>query len=442
MENLPNIPRLYTAIAEWLTCLLFILPASKRKNWIPLLGLALVGQILLQSFAGTWPLFFWIPGMILNVVWMYITIIITTNINPRNAIYICSKAFIFAEFIASLAWQLFCHMLWTPQRTISAISFAFMSLVYLLLILCSSVLEKRSGNISAQTEMSTKDIFIAVFTVIIIFSMSNVGFVLSISTNHFSSPTTIFVTRTLVNLCGICILYLQDKQKHELRLLTEINAINNMFQTQYEQYIAYRESSEQINQKFHDLKYQIDIIRAEKELPKKEAYLSEMSQVLNAYSVSINTGNGIIDTILTRKNAYCVDHEITFTCIVDGKLLDHLDIMDTVALFGNALDNAIEAVEKNKKKEERLINLRVFRKEQFIMFLIENYCNEVIDLSTGLPETTKSNKDNHGFGIKSIQFITDKYNGNMNLTYKDKWFSLKILFPFNAINTNKNEPLH
>lgn len=439
MGALPNIPRVYTALAEWLACMIFILPAHKRRGWKSIVLFSLIGQIILQEISGMMPLFLWIPGMIFNVIWMYFTIQLTIKSNYRYAIYLCSKAFIFAEFTASFTWQIYAQFLWNPKQQINIISVSFMLLLCALLITGFYYFESKLSSQYMQNNMSNKDIFTVILTAIMIFSMSNVGFVFNTAENNIHISTTIFITRTLVNLSGILIIYLQDKQKHELGLLSELNSINNMFQTQYEQYIAYRESSEQINQKFHDLKYQIDIIRAETELPKREAYLEEMSQVLSNYSVNISTGNGIIDTILTRKNSYCVENDITFTCIVDGKLLNHLDVMDTVSLLGNALDNAVEAVEKNPIKEERLINLRVFRKNNFILIHLENYTKRNIDLSEGLPKTTKSNKDYHGFGIKSIQYITDKYNGNMSIQHKNNWFSLKILLPIERENAHSEE---
>ncbi|WP_233638279.1 ATP-binding protein [Carnobacterium maltaromaticum] len=101
-------------------------------------------------------------------------------------------------------------------------------------------------------------------------------------------------------------------------------------------------------------------------------------------------------------------------------------------MFGNALDNAIEAVLRNAELEQRLVNLRVSKRGDFVIILVENYVPDLDELSEGLPETTKTNKDYHGYGLKSIDYIAGKYEGNMNVSVKNNWFLLKVLLPLPA----------
>jgi len=225
---------------------------------------------------------------------------------------------------------------------------------------------------------------------------------------------------------------MQENQQYEHHLQNELKAVNNIFQNHYEQYVAYKESASLIERKVHDLKHQIETIRSEENIEKKEAYLEEMTKAINTFSSDIHTGNGILDTILSRKNSYCLEQDIRFTCIVEGKLLSFLDTMDICSLFGNALDNAIEAVLRNAELEQRLVNLRVSKRGDFVIILVENYVPDLDELSEGLPETTKTNKDYHGYGLKSIDYIAGKYEGNMNVSVKNNWFLLKVLLPLPA----------
>ena len=65
----------------------------------------------------------------------------------------------------------------------------------------------------------------------------------------------------------------------------------------------------------------------------------------------------VLDVILTAKERACADRGITFTAVADGSLLSGMSSMDIASLFGNALDNAIEATSKLPKYEQRLIKL-------------------------------------------------------------------------------------
>ena len=89
-----------------------------------------------------------------------------------------------------------------------------------------------------------------------------------------------------------------------------------------------------------------NVIRQETDREKRESYLEEMETMVKTFQTDIVTGNKILDTILTQKNSECIQKNINFTCMVDGKYLSMLDTLDICSIFGNALDNAIGCVEK------------------------------------------------------------------------------------------------
>jgi len=111
-----------------------------------------------------------------------------------------------------------------------------------------------------------------------------------------------------------------------------------------------------------------------------------------------------------------------FTCIADGKVLKNMDPIDLFTLFGNMMDNAIEAVE-HLPKEERSISLSV--KEELGMVLIteENPCQRTKQ-ENGRFQTTKEDKANHGYGIRSMEMVAKKYDGTLSADVKDDVFTL------------------
>ena len=99
---------------------------------------------------------------------------------------------------------------------------------------------------------------------------------------------------------------------------------------------------------------------------------------------------------------------------------------DIYALLGNILDN--EASEKRKKDEERVVSISTISKEGFIRIHWENFFDgDLIDENNVL-KTTKQNKLYHGFGVKSIKLIAEKYHGDVSISAKDGKFILDILF--------------
>jgi sensor histidine kinase regulating citrate/malate metabolism len=108
--------------------------------------------------------------------------------------------------------------------------------------------------------------------------------------------------------------------------------------------------------------------------------------------------------------------------------LSFIDDLDIWSLFGNAIDNAIEAQEK-EEEGKRLIRLNVNVKNSFTTIHVENYCTQKISFENGLPATSKNDKDFHGYGLKSISSIVEKYNGNALVRFKNHLFTLDIMIP-------------
>ena len=99
------------------------------------------------------------------------------------------------------------------------------------------------------------------------------------------------------------------------------------------------------------------------------------------------------------------------------------------ALFGNILDNAMEASEKRKKEEESVVSISTLSKEGFIQIHEENFFDGDLIYENNVLKTTKQNKLYHGFGVKSIKLIAEKYHGDVSISAKDGKFILDILFP-------------
>ena len=152
-----------------------------------------------------------------------------------------------------------------------------------------------------------------------------------------------------------------------------------------------------------------------------------MEQEIKCYEAQNKTGNRILDTILTATTIQCQSHGISLTCVADGKELEFMQPMDISALFGNALDNAIESVKKISDRQKRLIHVSVARQKNFLRIKVENCYEGDLEFENGMPKTTKQDKRYHGYGMKSIRKIVEKYNGSVTVNAEDGWFELRIL---------------
>ena len=85
-----------------------------------------------------------------------------------------------------------------------------------------------------------------------------------------------------------------------------------------------------------------------------------MESGIRMYEAQNKTGNPVLDTLLTAKSLYCQQHDINFTCVADGHLLDFMPTGDICTIVGTALDNATESVQTLHDADKRLIRVAIF----------------------------------------------------------------------------------
>lgn len=232
----------------------------------------------------------------------------------------------------------------------------------------------------------------------------------------------------LSQLMCLVILYLQNELFKKSEMKQELALMNLLWKKEQDQYQLTKENIALINQKSHDLKHQIRALRkASKE--ELDTYLDEMEDSVRIYEAIVKTGNDVFDTILTEKSLYCKDRGIQVSCVADGSQMDFINTVDLYAILGNAMDNAIEAVEKFDELEKRQIDVMIYRQQNFLVMNIINPIDGNLIYEGEFPVTTKGDKKFHGYGLRSIKYILNKYDGVLNISEEDGCFSLKILIP-------------
>jgi len=436
-DPLLNIPRLYTGIAEWLFCLVFILFAKKRLKGIFLyLGIAgFCGAMIgFQLLAGILPLSLWIPGMIFAFLLMFLFIFLTTKQNIITSGYIAVLAIVIAEFTASFHWQLYYYFVHSFNINFVYFSDILLIIIYGGVFFAVYMIEARYIKKGLLIEVSQSDLLSFVGIGAMIFSISNISFVSANTPISGRYPAEIFYIRTLVDLAGIIILYSQREHRLAVKSRLDLNAMENLLNKQYEQYHISQDSIDIINHKYHDLKNQIIAIRAEKDHYTREKYLEDLENSIKYYEAQYKTGNEVLDTILTSKLITCLDNDINVTCIANGKLLDFIPTMDLCSIFGNAIDNAIESVLKIDDIEKRLIKIAVFAQNELLLIRFENFYLNPLEIYNGNFITTKKDTRYHGYGLKGIKSIIGKYGGSVSIKTDNNWFRLVILIPIPQSN--------
>ena len=229
-------------------------------------------------------------------------------------------------------------------------------------------------------------------------------------------------------ICCIFILSLLFSLLSNRRLEQEVRLMTQLLEEEKKQYELSKENIDMINLKCHDLKHQIRSLRKGTEVVDKAA-LKEIENAVGIYDSVTRTGNEALDLILTEKSLLCEKEGIRLTCIADGASIGFLPPTDIYALFGNAVDNAVEAVRRLPDLEKRNIGLTVQSRNALLSIHVENYFSGTLTFQDDLPVTTKEDRDNHGFGMRSMRLIAERYGGYLIADAADDIFHLNIVIP-------------
>lgn len=432
-----DIPRFYTALAEWAACGVYLFLLKRRFSKVVMVLLSIAALFIQSVFlilTDDLPTVFWIPCMAVAVGLMYLYIRIACRTTAMEGGYCCARAFLLAEFVASLEWQLHTYLLYIGADALW-IQLALFLVIYGGIFSFIYVLEKPVFSEEYLSQLTLKEFISAAGIVVVVFAFSNLSFVVSNTPFTGVLIPDIFIIRTLVDLGGIAVLYAFQSRIAEYMAEKEKASIHAMLKSQYEQYRNYQDSMELVHIKYHDLKHQIAGLRAETDVEKRKEWLDAMEKELESGELLMKTGNSVLDTILGAKILYARKKDIRITCVADGILLKFMHVTDICTIFGNALDNAVESVVMLEDPKKRLIHVTVSAQKNFVFIQVSNYCEQELKREGGqMPATTKSDKKNHGFGLKSIRYSVEKYGGTVSVDMQRNWFELRILIPQNFEN--------
>ena len=215
------------------------------------------------------------------------------------------------------------------------------------------------------------------------------------------------------------ILYLREQEQ---RVKVQIAQL----QQQYAYYQDKLKDEERIRSIYHDMKNHLLVLEGSQGTDATRQMAQELRTQIADYEDYVHTGNEFLDIILKDKAEKARAKHIDFSAVVDFDGVDFIEPLDISTLFGNGIDNAIEACEK-LQEEDRVILVKAGKVQNFVSILIENNCVE--EAPPKGRRTTKADTLLHGFGLSNMQKAAEKYGGTCTTRREAGTFTVKILLP-------------
>lgn len=185
---------------------------------------------------------------------------------------------------------------------------------------------------------------------------------------------------------------------------------------------SYYDILEQQNQKLriyaHDAKNHLTAIQSLTDDPQINQYIGSLSRQLADYTRICNSGNKMLDIMLHKYDLECRTKGIDFQYDVKLCNLSGIEDIDLVAILGNLMDNAMTAAARS---EEKYIRLETGRHNAYQILTIRNSSDAAPQTEGDSLISSKKNKEYHGFGLKSVAQVLQKYRGDFDWNYDSEF---------------------
>ncbi len=247
------------------------------------------------------------------------------------------------------------------------------------------------------------------------------------NTTTISMKAITFMSVLLAVCIFVILLIVFLYTKWSKKQLEEVNRLNVRyleFQKKYyteslKQYEDMRRFRHDIN---HHLRILLELSREDK-VAEIKGYIGTMAESYEKMR-GIHSGNFIADCIISH-TLYKLKGKEAFTFDMEGHFPEtfFMEDIDFCILLSNLLENAREALEKITGECMLQIEVKHFR--QWFYLIVQNSTDkDTIDFQ----ETSKQDKRNHGYGVRNISRIAEKYNGTVLWNCENGIAEVKLKF--------------
>lgn len=231
----------------------------------------------------------------------------------------------------------------------------------------------------------------------------------------------------ITSISAVCIYYLIYRMWLSNKIEKENELYENMLKMEAKRYEDIKNSSNRIRKIRHDIKNMLFSVKAEIDENNIDRAQGEINKILNDVNLIgsvIESENRTIDYIVNAKLGNIENRTVAVSGDISG--MNRLKDVDISIILGNILDNAVEAT---NGIENAVIVLSFFIKGNYQNILCKNTVSRSVLQNNPELVTAKNEKDNHGFGIKSVKEVAESYDGSVEFFEENNMFCVHIMIP-------------
>jgi len=255
-----------------------------------------------------------------------------------------------------------------------------------------------------------------------------------ITDNRIPTGVELSVFSIILQFALLLCLVLMEQSQYNLRSHAAAQMQLSRVQATLERARRDHQADERIRKIHHDLNNHMSSLQyliGDGEYDKAAQYIERFRSTIPVKEAAIHTGNTMLDSLLREKAAQAegIGAEVMITADLTG--LGAISDFDLCTIFGNILDNAIEACSQVTQPRGRYIHLRSAAYAGYTVITLSNsYEGERLRAPFSF-KTTKADAENHGYGLANVRAALDKYGGVLSAKAHQhkQQFALSIMIP-------------
>ena len=265
----------------------------------------------------------------------------------------------------------------------------------------------------------------------VLFPVASIIIVVTVFLNYQDSTDLsvgAFICSGILAVANIAVLYLIHIMEKRITEEKELMLLNQQMDIQSKSISALEKSYRAQRVATHEFNHHLQTIHdllEQKELETLTGYVNQLQGIQTTQLLSVNTRHPIIDAVLNQKYQAAKELDIEIEFHVTDLSGISIDTTALVVLLSNLLDNAIEACQQ--LSGERMINCTILANDELFLS-IKNPSAPVV-INNGLIETTKSPKEEHGYGLIAVKHILSQLNAEYSIHYEDGYFQFATEIP-------------
>lgn len=269
----------------------------------------------------------------------------------------------------------------------------------------------------------------AIYIIISVYALMNMVEILLLMKHEMNNMDYLFVvvSAVLVIFMNLYLFYLLDVFAENKELKYKLVLYERQARSNYEYYAKQAESRKTAMAVIHDVRKHIQVMENLKQAGaplEMQSYTNSFEEMIEPLLIKQYCDNAILNVILNDKAEYCEKNGIGFAIDLYDVDIEYMEPIDITTIFGNILDNAIEACEK---AEEKNINLKIYPFNKFIYVQLSNtFSGELALDANGRPKSGKG--EYHGIGLENVEKVLEAYYGQMTFSMEEGIFTIEILF--------------